>query len=211
MVEQPQAMENNTAKEHEDKQKNRTRATFSLLDHFLRVYNNSETYIKRGLTLFGLGSVIAGASFGVGQRLPNNEATLPQQYSDSPASSLSSTSTSQQPVNPTPQPNSSQPQIIYVTPPSTQSIIVPHPEPTKTLTSIESQPEPVVIPLPSTSKTSSTAQQPEPVETPSPVNSLPVPEKVSQVKQTVDSVQQISGALADIKQDLNPLFGGGDD
>ena len=63
MVKQSQAIENNTAKECKDRQKDRAKAAFSLLDHFIKAYNNAETYIKRGLTLFGLGSIIAGASF----------------------------------------------------------------------------------------------------------------------------------------------------
>jgi hypothetical protein len=223
MVEQqPQAIENNTSKEREDTHNSRTKAAFSLLDHFVKVYNNTETYIKRGLTLFGLGTILAGASFGVGQRLPHNEVTLPENSSNTPTSNLSSTSTPQPPVNPTPQPHHPQPQIIYVTPPPTQSITVANPEPTKTSTSVESKPEPVVTTPPSTP----TNQEPKPVVTtppstptnqaPEPVvaappNPLPVPEELSQVKQTVDSFEQVSGAIANIQQDLNPLFGEGDD
>ncbi len=238
MVEQPQAVENNTAKdkEREDRQKNRTKATFSLLAHFVKVYNNTETYLKRGLTLFGLGSIIAGASFSVGQRLPNNEVTLPQNSSDTPSSNISSTSTPQPSVNPTPQPNYPQPQIIYVTPPPIQSITVPNPEPTKTSTLVEIKPKPVVTAPPSTPKTIPTKPQPEPVVTapPStptnpqpepvvtlpPINSLPVPEELAQVKQKVDSFQQILGTIssslgkaesADIQQDLDPILGEEDD
>ncbi len=262
MVEQPQAIENNTAqdKEREDRQKNRTKATFSLLDHSIKIYNNTETYLKRGLTLFGLGSIIAGASFSVGQRLPNNEVTLPQNFSDTPSSNLSSTSTPQPPVNPTPQLNYPQPQIIYVTPPPMQSITVPKPKPIKTSTLAEikpepvvtspsstpktiptnpqpepvvtspsstpkttptnPQPEPVVTSPPSIPKTTPTNPQPEPVVTLPPINSLPVPEELAQVKQKVDSFQQILGTIssslgkaksADIQQDLNPILGEEDD
>ncbi len=153
----------------------------------------------------------------VGQRLSNNEVTLPQNSSDTQSSGLSSTSIPQQPVNPTPQPKHPTPQIIYITPP-TQSITVSNPEPVvtsapstpKTIPTNQ-QPEPVVTSAPSTPKTTPTSQQPKPVVTPPPVNSLPVPEEISQVKQTVDSFKQVSGAIADIQKDLGPLFGEGDD
>lgn len=192
MVEQPQGIENNTVQEGKDRQKNRAKATFSLLDHFVKVYNNAETYIKRSLTLFGLGSIIAGASFSVGQRLPSNEVTLPK--------SSSSTNTSS---NFTSQPIDSKPQIIYVTPPPNQPITSPHPEPTKT-TSVESepivtsssspsettpanrQPEPIVTSSSSPSETTPANRQPEPLVTPPSIDSLPVPKQLSEVKQTVD-------------------------
>lgn len=61
-----QALEENQSKE-------RVKAGFSVLDHFVKIYNSSETYIKRGLTLFGLGSILAGASFGGGQQLPSSQ------------------------------------------------------------------------------------------------------------------------------------------
>jgi hypothetical protein len=201
MVEQSKTVANDIPKESEEKQTSRTKAAFSLLDHFVKVYNNSETYIKRGLTLFGLGSILAGASFSVGQRLPNDKVTLPQNSSDTPTATVSSPSNSQPPA----QPNHSQPQIIYITPP-TQAIAPasPTPEPNKTSISVDSKPEPVVTPPPSTS----TPQPPEPVVKTPPIKSPSVPEELSQVKQTLDSVQQISGAMADIQQDFNPLFGG---
>ncbi|BAU64797.1 hypothetical protein STA3757_21730 [Stanieria sp. NIES-3757] len=172
MVEQSKTVTNNIARE--EQRTDRTKAAFSLLDHFVKAYNNGETYIKRGLTLFGLGSILAGASFSVGQRLPNHKVTLPQNSSDTPTANVSSPSTSQAPAQPAPQP-----QIIYITPP-TQAIAPASPTP-----------EPVV-------------------KTP-PIQSPSVPEELSQVKQTLDSVQQISGAMADIQQDFNPLFEGEDD
>jgi hypothetical protein len=43
MVEQSKTVANNIPKESEEKQTNRTKAAFSLLDHFVKVYNNSET------------------------------------------------------------------------------------------------------------------------------------------------------------------------
>ncbi len=226
MVEQPQAIENKNSKEHQDRKKERIKATFSLLDRFIKVYNDTETYVKRAVTLFGIGSILAGASFSLGQRLPNNEVTIPQNSSDR----LTSDSIPQQPVNSTSQPSHPQPQIIYVTPP-TQSITIPHSELIKTSTSIESTPKPVVDsppatpkinPIksspkpvvespPSTPETHPIEPSPEPVAKSTPPDPLPIPEELLEVKQTVDSVQQISGAIADIKQDLNPLFGGGDD
>ncbi len=231
MVEQPQIPENNTAKERKDSQKNRIKATFSLLDHVVRAYNNTETYIKRGLTLFGLGTVIAGASFGAGQRLPNNQVTLPQNSSDTQTVDVSTNSTPQQPVNQSPQPNHLQPQIIYLTPPPSQPIIVPNtepvvtpppaekqPEPVVTPPPVEKQPEPVVTPPPVEKQPEpvvtpppATEQQPEPVVASPPIDSPSVSEKLSQIKQKVDSVQQISGTVANIKQDIIPIFGGGDD
>lgn len=197
MVEQSKTVTKNIVRE--EQRTDRTKAAFSLLDHFVKAYNNGETYIKRGLTLFGLGSILAGASFSVGQRLPNHKVTLPQNSSDTPTANVSSPSTSQPPA---------QPQIIYITPP-TQAIAPasPTPEPNKTSISVDSKPEPVVTPPPSTP----TPQPPEPVVKTPPIQSPSVPEELSQVKQTLDSVQQISGAMADIQQDFNPLFGGEDD
>ena len=132
----------------------------------------------------------------------------------------------------TPQASHPQPQIIYITPPS-QQITVPHSELIKTSTSIKSAPQPVVDLPPANPETHPIETSPKPVvesppSTPStpethpikppetvakstPLDSIPIPEELSEVKQTVDSVQQISGAIANIKQDLNPLFGGGDD
>lgn len=192
MVEQPQTLENNVAKEREDSQKNRVKATFSFLDHAMKIYNDTETYIKRGLTLFGLGTVIAGASFGAGQHL--------QSSPDTPTSDI----TPQQPVNHTPQPNTSQPQIIYVTPPPSQSGSVPHPEPAVSSPPVEQQPAPAVTPP--------VEQQPTPVVSSPPAEQQPAPavhsslisEELSQVKQAVNSV-------TDIEQDLSPFFGDDDD
>ena len=201
MVEQSKTVTNNIARE--EQRTDRTKAAFSLLDHFVKAYNNGETYIKRGLTLFGLGSILAGASFSVGQRLPNNEVTIPQNSSNTPTATVSSPSPSQPPVQP-----ASQPQIIYITPP-TQAIALPSPtpEPNKTSISVDSKPEPVVT----TSPSSSTSQPPKPIVKTPPIQSPSVPEDLSQVKQRLDSVQQISGAMADIQQNLNPLFEGEDD
>lgn len=53
--------------------KERVKASFSVLDHFVKIYNYGDTYIKRGLTLFGLGSILAGATFGGGQQLPSSQ------------------------------------------------------------------------------------------------------------------------------------------
>ena len=216
MVEQNQ--DNNTAKEWEDRQKNRTKATFSLLDHCVKVYNDTETYIKRSFTLFGLGSIIAGASFSFGQGLSNNQVTLPQNTSDAPTSTLSSTHTPPQPVNLTPQP-----QIIYITPPPTQSITVQQPEvvvtsPTSVTknTSPIQQPEVVVTAPTSTPQNIPTAEASEPVVASPSTDSILVPEELSQVKQAADSLQQISGVISSsignvkipgIKRELNPLLG----
>ncbi|AFZ34180.1 hypothetical protein Sta7437_0580 [Stanieria cyanosphaera PCC 7437] len=212
MVEQSKTVTNNIDQEREEQQTNRTKAAFSLLDHFVKAYNNGETYIKRGLTLFGLGSILAGASFSVGQRLPNNEVTLPQN-SNTSTSNVSSPSTAQ----PAPQP-----QIIYITPP-TQASADNTPEPNKTSISVDSKPEPVVTtppPTPTSQPSESvvttppptpTAQPSEPVVTAPQIKSPSVPKELSQVKQTLDSVQQISGAMTQLKQDFNPLFGEEDD
>jgi hypothetical protein len=90
----------------QDSKEQRIKATFSLLDHFVKAYNNGETFIKRGLTLFGLGSIIAGASFGAGQRLSTEEIKLPNQSADSTNVTLPSNT----------QPTHHAPSIIYVTP-----------------------------------------------------------------------------------------------
>lgn len=126
MVEQPQTTEKHTAEERKNNEKNnRVKATFSLLDHAVKIYNDTETYIKRGVTLFGLGTVIAGASFSAGQHLPNSQANLLQSSPNTQTSDISS----QQPVNQTIQPNTLQPQIIYIKPLPSQSETVPNPEP----------------------------------------------------------------------------------
>ncbi len=188
MVEQPKTIQDNAAQEHEDSQKNRIKATFSLLDHAVKIYNNTETYVKRGLTLFGLGTIIAGASFGAGQRLPNDKAIVSPNSFDTPANNVANNSTPQNPVNHSPQSNHSQPQIIYLTPPPSQSITVPNSQPVANPPAVE--------------------QQPEPVANPPAVDSLPVSGELAQVKQTIESVQEISGTVANIKQDIIPLFEG---
>ena len=217
MVEQPQAMENITPKENEDKQQNRIKATFSLLDHAVKAYNNSETYIKRGLTLFGLGSVIAGASFSVGQNVPSDRVSLSQNSDTTPTSNLTSTSQPQQSANSSFQQNPPQPQVIYVTPPS-QPISVHNIQPINPPVATNSTPKPVntsatsapenVSPKPvATNTPAATNPTPKPVNIPSSTNLPPISEELSQVKETVDSVQQISGAIAGIKKDITPLFG----
>ncbi|MEM8675635.1 MAG: hypothetical protein AAGF83_17445 [Cyanobacteria bacterium P01_G01_bin.67] len=52
-----------------------------------------------------------------------------------------------------------------------------------------------------------TATQPQPEVTPPQVTSQPIKEKLSQAKETVDSVEQISYTLKDIQQDIVPFFG----
>ena len=214
-------MENTIPQKTEEKQKNRIKATFSLLDHAVKAYNSSETFIKRGLTLFGLGSVIAGASFSVGQNIASNQITLPQKSVDTLTPNLTSTSTFQKPLNSSsqtnpPQTNPPQPQVIYLTPPN-QSITVHNQQPTNQSSRRAHQQSELVT-------TNSPAPAPSPAPTPAPVNQAqksvntspatnpkPIPDKQSQILETVESVQQISGAIADIKQDFTPLFGEQDD
>ncbi len=232
MVEQSQTVENNVAKEREDNKednkKDRIKATFSILDHAVKIYNNTETYIKRGLTLFGLGTVIAGAAFNVGQRLPNDRATLPESSSNTPTAEVDNTSTPQEPASLFPQSNPSQPQIIYLKPLPSQSVTIPHSEPSVTPPPAAQQPPKPVVTPPAAQQPPqpvvtppATQQPPQPVATPpaiqqppqptvasTPSDSLPVSEELSQVKQTVESVEKISDKVVNIKQDIIPLFGG---
>lgn len=226
MVEQLQAMESTTPKKNEAKQNNRIKATFSLLDHAVKAYNSSETFIKRSLTLFGLGSVIAGASFSIGQNISSNQVALPQQSVDTPTHNLTSTSTPQKSLNSSSQtnpsqtnlsqPNPPQTQVIYLTPPN-QSITVHNQQPT-TQSSIRAHQQSELIvtnspaPSPSSAPTPSPVNQaPKPLNTSPAINPQPIPDKQSQIKETVETVQQISGAIAGIKQDFTPLFGEQDD
>ncbi|MDJ0593392.1 MAG: hypothetical protein QNJ72_25965 [Pleurocapsa sp. MO_226.B13] len=223
MVEQSQTVENNVAKEREDNKednkkdnkKDRIKATFSILNHAVKIYNNTETYIKRGLTLFGLGTVIAGAAFNVGQRLPNNQTALPESSSNTPTAEVDNTSTPQEPASLFPQSNPSQPQIIYLKPLPSQSVTIPHSEPSVTPPPAAQQPPQPVATPPATQQPPqpvatppATQQPPQPTVASTPSDSLPVSEELSQVKQTVESVEKISDKVVNIKQDIIPLFGG---
>lgn len=191
MVEESNKVNNSDAEKSEDTKKERIKATFSLLDHTVKIFNNTETYIKRSLTLFGLGTVMAGAAFSVGQRLsPSTQPPLPTSAPDTEAPEA--------PLNPSPQIN--QPPIIYIQPPN---------EPQKDL---NSQPTPVLPqqapqPLDTAPQTPQVATQPQPEVTPPQVTSQPIKEKLSQAKETVDSVEKISYTLKDIQQDIVPFFG----
>lgn len=98
----------------------RVKAAFNFLDHFLKIYNSSETYITRGIALFGLGSVIAGISFGVGQQINST-----QQVNSDHQHQVSSAPTSQQSVNSTstvaPPPTPQSPSVIYLPIPANQN------------------------------------------------------------------------------------------
>ncbi|MCU0537804.1 MAG: hypothetical protein MUD14_28285 [Hydrococcus sp. Prado102] len=107
-----------------DQSKERVKAGFSVLDHFVKIYNSSETYIKRGLTLFGLGSILAGATFGGGQQLPSSQQNTSVERSPSiiyvqvPAQSTAVPVKVQPPTN-VPQPVASQ-KILSTKPASVQ-------------------------------------------------------------------------------------------
>ncbi|MEM8675634.1 MAG: hypothetical protein AAGF83_17440 [Cyanobacteria bacterium P01_G01_bin.67] len=156
MVEESNKVNNSDAEKSEDTKKERIKATFSLLDHTVslldhtvKIFNNTETYIKRSLTLFGLGTVMAGAAFSVGQRLfPSTQPPLPTSAPD--------TAAPEAPLNPSPQIN--QPPIIYIQPPN------------ELQKDLNSQPTPVLPqqapqPLDTAPQTPQVATQPQPVVT----------------------------------------------
>ncbi|MEM7759489.1 MAG: hypothetical protein AAF298_15385 [Cyanobacteria bacterium P01_A01_bin.40] len=192
MVEESNKVNNSDAKKSENTKKERIKATFSLLDHTVKIFNNTETYIKRSLTLFGLGTVMTGAAFSVGQRLsPSTQPPLPQPASDNAAPEA--------PLNPSPQINQP-PQIIYIQPPN---------EPQQDLNSqpIPALPQQAPTPVDTTPQTPQVATQPQPKVILPQVTSQPVQEKLSQAKETVYSIEQISYTLNDIQQDIVPFFG----
>jgi hypothetical protein len=213
----------------QDSKEQRIKATFSLLDHFVKAYNNGETFIKRGLTLFGLGSIIAGASFGAGQRLSTEEIKLPNQSADSTNVTLPSNT----------QPTHHAPSIIYVTPHPSQQVFIPTPTSTPSTATTNSESTPVVnSPTPSsqpvtknsaenqtvaTSSSESTPVVSSPTPSPQPVpknsaenqtvassssaSSKPIVETLSEVQQVVEPIKEISNSVAQIKQGLGPLLG----
>jgi hypothetical protein len=108
-----QALEKNLSKEQ-------VKAGFSLLDHFVKLYNSGDTYIKRGLTLFGLGSILAGATFGGGQQLPSSQHNTSVERSPSIIYVQVPTQTASAPVKV--QPSTSVPQQV-----ASQTILSPRP------------------------------------------------------------------------------------
>ena len=219
--------------EEQESKKERVKATFSVLDRVVKAYNEGETYVKRGITLFGLGSLIAGISFGAGQQVSQREVNT--------ANDLNNSSTAE--VQPTPQPvpnhpvSTPPPSVIYLTPmPSQHSVIPSHtPVPTPTTPTVSNssvQPVPKPVPTPQPSKTTNSPVQPASNPTPqsqsstitdSPeaepvVSEPPVLERagsvssvLSDVQQAVEPFQQVSGILSGLKQTVEPWTEESDD
>jgi hypothetical protein len=188
---------------HKESKKEKVKATFSLLDHFVKVYNSGESYVKRGITLFGLGTIFAGVAFGTGQQLPSSEVKT----SNKTASTAPTT----------------QPTVIYVPMPTVGQATTPSQPSAKTTSPTNSvtktqqkvtaqpvaapiQPKPTVNPAPASPTTSQPSVAPKPS-----VNSVPsnspkqVQETIAQVRQTVEPVKEIGGAIAEVKQAV-PIF-----
>lgn len=178
------------AQEQERKKKvktERVKATFHVLDHLLNIYNSSETYIKRGITLFGLGSVIAGVSFGAGQQI----------------NSTQSANTEQKVVSTPPTPS-----VIYLQVPanhnstgSTPINSLPQPSNVTARSTIESKPFVVETPQPNNSNVA--PQQVQKVEStpPQPNNSNveSITNELQEVKKVVKDVEEIANIAAPLK------------
>ena len=231
--------------EEEKGKKERVKATFSLLNHLVKAYNEVETYVKRGITLFGLGSIIAGVSFGAGQQVSQKETDMLNSLNNSSTSQVQSAP--QQVINPT-LPNG-QPSVIYLAPVHSQHGFIPTHNPlpvtapTNT-TNLQVQPAPTPVPASKTATSSPVQPAPTPVATstatskpeiqttvrkpaifkqpqseptnrekqttvkqPSifkPSQSESVNSVVTDVQQTVEPLQQVSGILSGLKQTVEP-------
>lgn len=223
-VAQDRAEENNNKKE-------RVKAAFSLLNHLVKAYNLGERYIKRWLTLFGLGTVIAGISFEAGQQISQKEVNV--------TNGSSNTSTSE--VQSTPQPAVNNhavptvpPSIIYLAPAPNQHNFIPNytpvspetlnttnntavqspptptPTPSTVINNTPVQPAPAPIPTPSTVTTRSKS---EPVVTtpPIPKQSESISNVLTEVEQAVKPLKEVSGMLSGLKQTVEPWAGESDD
>ncbi|MGK7935113.1 MAG: hypothetical protein AB4206_04820 [Xenococcaceae cyanobacterium] len=167
--------------EEEKGKKERVKATFSLLNHLVKAYNEVETYVKRGITLFGLGSIIAGVSFGAGQQVSQKETDMLNSLNNSSTSQVQSAP--QQVINPT-LPNG-QPSVIYLAPVHSQHGFIPTHNPlpvtapTNT-TNLQVQPAPTPVPASKTATSSPLQLAPTHVPasktaTSSPVQPAPTP------------------------------------
>ena len=167
--------------EEEKGKKERVKATFSLLNHLVKAYNEVETYVKRGITLFGLGSIIAGVSFGAGQQVSQKETDMLNSLNNSSTSQVQSTP--QQVINHT-LPNG-QPSVIYLAPVHSQHGFIPTHNPlpitapTNT-TNLQIQPAPTPVPASKTATSSPVKAAPTPIPasktaTSSPVKAVPTP------------------------------------
>ncbi|MDJ0632786.1 MAG: hypothetical protein QNJ34_06305 [Xenococcaceae cyanobacterium MO_188.B29] len=172
--------------EEEKSKKERVKATFSLLNHLVKIYNEGETYVKRGLTLFGLGSIIAGVSFGAGQQVSQKETDV--------LNSLNNSSTSQVQSNPQPVINhtlpNGQPSVIYLAPIHSQHGFIPTHNPlpiTAPINTTNLQVQPASTPVP-TSKT----------VTSSPIKTAPTPVPASKTA-TSSPVQPASNPVPNSK------------
>jgi hypothetical protein len=148
----------------------RVKAAFNLLDHFLTIYNSSETYIRRAITLFGLGTVIAGVSFGAAQQINSTQQVTSNRESSSVLSK-------QQPADSTPAvapaPKPQTPSVIYV-PVPTNHTWTNH-------TPVQA----------STSANSLTTTNQQQVVTPQPVNTQPQPNSVPTVPTATSDQPQV--------------------
>lgn len=198
----------------------RVKAAFNILDHFLTIYNSSETYLRRAITLFGLGTVIAGASFGAAQQINSTQQVGSNRESSSPLSqqqSVDSTSA----VAPAPKPQA--PSVIYVPVPANQTWTNHTPvQPSTSANSLTTTNQKQVVtpppvntqPKPSSTTTVTTATSDQPqvksVKEEYPVESINsssdrlklVKEDIQQAKQVVEDVQEI----AEVAEPLKDLF-----
>ena len=187
--------------EEEKGKKERVKATFSLLNHLVKAYNEVETYVKRGITLFGLGSVIAGVSFGAGQQVSQKEIDMLNSLNNSSNSQVQSAP--QQVINHT-LPNG-QPSVIYLAPVHSQHGFIPTHNPLPITvptnkTNLQIQPASTPVPASKTATSSPVKTAPTPVPasknvTSSPVKAAPTPIPASKTA-TSSPLQPASTSVA---------------
>ncbi len=195
-IEVPPAIEvSSSISSAENNKKERVKAVFSVLDHVVKIYNSGESYIKRGLTLFGLGSIIAGVSFGASQQVNHTQKTHSQPIHSQ------ATATANQSSTPVVTPTNQTPQIIYVQVPANPNWNSPTPVKTSTSASsvantkqnqviapppIKNQPKPITV----------ANTKPKPAIAPPPAKTKPKPISVSSVVSDKSDRSQIKSVKA---------------
>ena len=207
---QNQTVSQSPTEEQEQKsKKERVKATFSILDRVVKAYNEGETYVKRGLTLFGLGSLIAGISFGAGQQISQQEVNTAKDVNGDSTAEVRTTS---QPIIhhsiPTPPPS-----VIYVTPVPGQHSFTHTPVPTATSPTVSnSSVQPALNPAPkpqsstiTTNSSGQSAPQSIPSSKPSTIPDSPEVQPVVTKPPIIDRPESISSVLSDVQQAVEPL------
>ena len=185
--------------EEKNNRKERVKAGFNLLNHFVKIYNEGETYVKRGLTLFGFGSIIAGIAFGAGQQISQKEVNA---VNDSTSAVQSTPQPAINHTAPTPPPA-----VIYLAPTP-----APIAQPSTITNTSQAQPVPNSTP-PSQPLTTTTIPETETVVTkpPIPNQSESISNVLTDVQQAVEPLQQMSGVLSGLKQTVEPWVVESDD